>query len=156
MMFAYPMGLLMSRLFRERQPSRLGGWIFVVCAVALCALLAVPGLGVGSIRIWYEVFCVCVCFPVIVWFAARGDIAGEGPARRTVTCLGDISYPLYAIHYPMIYLYIGWINAGSHPFGPYVWCTPVAVSAICIALAVAFTYLYDKPVRRWLTGRFSR
>ena len=74
-------------------------------------------------------------------------------ANRSLAFLADISYPLYAIHYPLIYLYIGWINADVHPFGTAVWATPLALTAIAILLAYLLMRCYDKPLRRWLSRR---
>ncbi len=65
--------------------------------------------------------------------------------------LSQYSYLFYADHYPLIYLYIGWINAGVHPFGLYAWSTPVALALIAIAAAYLLSRFYDKPLRRWLS-----
>lgn len=152
MLFDYSAGLLLSRSFREKNPKPLKGPVFLICAVALCALLAVPSI--GPMRLYFQFFCITVCFPLIVWFGARGVIHNS-LEERTMKLLGNISYPLYAIHYPLIYLYIGWINADIHPFGPYVWCTPVAIAVISITLSILCYKLYDVPVRRFLTRKFN-
>lgn len=148
MNFAYPAGLLLARLFREKKPSTVKLPIFLICTCALIAFLCFPS--VGSANIWYEAACVMIAFPAIIWLGARGNVA-EGFGLKAVKGLGGISYPLYAIHYPFIYLYIGWIGSGKHPFGPYEWCTPAAIAAICIAAAVLCLKFYDLPVRKWLT-----
>ena len=146
----YPMGLLLARLFHSRKRSTVdGSWLFVACGVLLALLFVVPSL--GSANVFYELFCMVVAFPLIVWFAARGIVKEGGVANRSLTFLADISYPLYAIHYPLIYLYIGWINADVHPFGTAVWATPVAIAAIAILIAYLLTRFYDKPIRRWLS-----
>lgn len=148
----YPMGLLLARLFHSRRHSAVDGrWLFVVCSVLLALLFAVPSLGAANV--FYELFCMVVVFPLIVWFAARGVVKEGGVANRSLAFLADISYPLYAIHYPLIYLYIGWINADVHPFGTAVWATPLALTAIAILLAYLLMRCYDKPLRRWLSRR---
>lgn len=152
MLFAYPMGLLLARLFREKKPSSIGGPVFLLSAVVLIALLSVPSL--GGFRVYYEVLCIAVAFPAIIWFAARGSVAEGSFSRSSVVWLGNISYPLYAIHYPFIYLYIGWINAGVFPFGPSLLFTSIGISTICILLAVIFFKYYDLPLRRRLAAKF--
>lgn len=152
MNFAYPAGLLLARLFREKKPAQLKGPVFLICAALIVALLCVPSL--GSAKVWYEVACVMIAFPAIIWTGARGDVGSE-KSLKAVKGLGNISYPLYAIHYPFIYLYIGWIGNGKHPFGPYEWCTPVAITVICIALAALCVKFYDQPVRKWLTNKIN-
>lgn len=153
MLFAYPAGLLMARLYHERERKPLGAWTFPLCAAALLLLLAVPSL--GAAKVYFEIFCVAICFPAIIWFGARGTVKSKG-GNRVVSLLGEISYPLYAIHYPFIYLYIGWINSGAHPFGPQPWATPVVISIICIVLAVLLSRFYDRPVRKWLSSRLIK
>ena len=144
--FDYPMGLLLARLFHSRPRRAIaGGWLFAICAILLAVLLSVPSL--GGANVFYQFFCISVAFPLIVWYGARGVSSSNKP----LTFLADISYPLYAIHYPLIYLYIGWINAGVHPFGPYAWSTPVALALIAIAAAYLLSRFYDKPLRRWLS-----
>jgi len=154
MLFAYPMGLLLARLFREKKPSAVKGPVFLICAVALIALLSVPSL--GEYKVYYEVLCVAAGFPLIIWLGARGNVSNGSFVQKAVVYLGNLSYPLYAIHYPFIYLYIGWIGSGAQPFGPYVWCTPVAISLICIVLASLLFKFYDEPLRRRLTEKFTK
>jgi len=150
MAFAYPAGMLLSRIFRERKPAALKGPVFLYCAVALILLLSVPSL--GGAKLYYELFCVAVGFPAIIWFGARGK-ALTVTAERVISYIGALSYPLYAIHYPFIYLYIGWINKGIQPFGSQPWATPAAIYVICVALATLCLYFYDLPVRRWLSKK---
>jgi len=150
MLFAYPMGLLMARLFRDKKPSAIKGPVFLLCAAMLIGLLCVPSI--PKFRIWFEVACVAIAFPLVIWLGARGQVK-EGFKKKAVEFLGKLSYPLYAVHYPFIYLYIGWIQNDIHPFGTQVWCTPVAVAAICIAAGSICTFLYDIPVRKYLARR---
>lgn len=150
MNFAYPAGLLLARLFRQKKPSAVKFPVFISCTAALIAFLCFPSA--GSANVWYEAAIVMICFPAIIWLGARGQVR-EGFPHKALGGLGGISYPLYAIHYPFIYLYIGWIGSGKHPFGPYEWCTPVAIAVICIILAALCLKFYDLPVRKWLSSK---
>ena len=162
MLFAYPMGLLLSRMFRSREPVNLKSYIFTFCALALVALLCVPAIGVskapffaklGPLQLYYELFCVSVAFPAIIWTAARGGVSSKFSAAA-VKFLGDLSYPLYAVHYPLIYLNIWWINEGMTPFGEAPWATPAALFVIAVALGWLCFKLYDLPLRKKLTEKF--
>jgi len=148
MWFDYPAGLLLARLFRERRPDKLNGPVFACCACALMALLCVPSL--GKLKVAYEIICATTAFPLLIWTGARADIK-DAREIKAITFLGDISYPLYAVHYPFIYLYIDWINKGINPFGSHQWCTPVAIAAISITVSVICMKFYDKPVRKRLS-----
>lgn len=152
MMFPFAMGMLLSRRFR---PWRVRG-AFWICSVALIAIMAVPYIGssgVVSMNGVYESVCILVVFPAIVWIAASGVTTD---ARSTLICkwLGDISFPLYAIHYPFMYLFYQWlIGTRQYTLGE-TWPVVAALFAGCLAVAWLCLKLYDEPVRRWLARKF--
>ncbi|MCQ2161657.1 MAG: acyltransferase [Bacteroidales bacterium] len=156
MTFEYPAGLLLARMFRNRKESTgtiasmPSSWAFVLFGAILAALLCVPSL--GSFKVAYEVLCVTVAFPLLVWNAAKVSSPTEG-TRRTMSFLGDLSYPLYAIHYPFIYMYIAWIETGAHPFGEWPGSNPICIGLICLAVGFICMKFYDKPVRRFLSRK---
>ena len=85
---------------------------------------------------------------------AGGKVTGR---RSTAICkfLGDISYPIYITHYPLVYVYTAWVcdtGAGIKDGFPYM----ILVFSGAIALAYASLKCYDMPVRRWLTERFLK
>lgn len=148
MTFSFSAGLLMSRVFR---PWAVRG-AFWICSLVLVVLLALPYMGDGS-RPWmnalYEVVCVVVVFPLLVWLAASGRTTDP---RSTAICkfLGDISYPLYIIHYPSIYL----LFMASRKYGmTFADACPYALLLFAgnILLAWLLLKIYDEPVRRWLS-----
>lgn len=151
MSFDYGLGMLLIRSFRERNvKSSEKKHTFIIYAALFVMLLCVPSL--GEMNVYFEFLCVAICFPTIIWFSAKG-VAQSSFERKSLKFIGDISYPLYAIHYPFIYLYIGWINEGRHPFGSYGWCTPVAIALIAIAAAAILMKFYDFPIRKRLTKK---
>ena len=153
LLFGYPAGLLMARL-AARHPQHAGrhGWVFLACSLALVGLLAVPNL--GGLSVYYQVLCVTCLFPAIVWMGSRAVVTGG--TQRAASFLGRLSYPLYAIHYPLIYLYIHWINTDTHPFGSAPWATPVAICLIAIPLAILIMLVYDEPLRRKLSKEMKK
>jgi len=149
LMFAYTAGLLMSRYFRDKKPKAIKLQLFPVCSLALVLLLAVPCL--GEKRAIFEVLCITLAFPALVWLGARGNEGGE-KSRKLMTFLGRYSYPLYAIHYPFMGLYIRWIQIGKAPLGTIG--TPVAIILTCLSLAYILMRFYDAPVRKKLSNYF--
>ncbi|MBQ7280301.1 MAG: acyltransferase [Bacteroidales bacterium] len=150
--FDYPMGLLLARRFSKHRPATLSSaLIFPLSAIIVVALLSMPSL--HAFNPYYELCCTALAFPLIIWTAAR---AKDNRMDNLATSLGDISYPLYAIHYPLIYLYIGWLMAGSSPFGNSTWLTPTVLGLIAIIMAALATRYYDKPIRRWLAQHFNK
>lgn len=150
LLYAFPMGLLLSRVFR---PRRVRG-AFWIGAVAIVALSAVPRIG-GSEHLWmnglYDSLCFLVAFPLIVCIGASGRTT-DAVTTRICKFLGDISYPLYMVHYPFIYLYYAWVKNEELTF-----CESFPGAAALVVVSVALAYaalrLYDEPVRRFLTRR---
>ena len=86
--------------------------------------------------------------------AMRMTTAGKGGKSETINkFLGDISYPIYITHYPLIYMQMSW--AESHKDAPLGMHVFVAVCIFFLAIGLAYTALklYDLPVREWLKNR---
>lgn len=147
--FGYPAGLLLARHFRKVNPSPMGKYVFWLTALVLVGLLSVPNLGDASMP--YQLLCLSVLFPFIIWFGARGAVSEL--QQPLLSWLGRISYPLYAIHYPLIYLYISWISAGNYPFGLNATTTPIAILIVAPIAATLLMFCYDEPLRRWCTKK---
>ena len=149
--FSFFIGLLMSRRFR---PVKIRG-AFWICSAALAVLFAVPYVGDGESP-WmngiYDSVCTVLVFPVLVYLGASGKATDRGTAK-VCKFLGDISYPVYIVHYPFMYLFYVWLWKENLTFSE-TW--PVAVGLFFgnILLAYLCLKLYDEPVRKWLTRKF--
>lgn len=153
MLYAYPMGLLMARVFRERQPKPLRGHVFLLCSLALMVLLGLPFLGSKDTETIYQLVCIFSLFPTIIWYGARGSICGW--RQQIVSFLGRLSYPLYAIHFPLIYLYIMWVERSGYTYigHSHPWAAAFVTFACALLLATLSLLLYDEPLRRWLNRK---
>ncbi|MDP1025804.1 acyltransferase [Sphingomonas sp. KR1UV-12] len=151
--FPFLAGMLLMRT-GWRLPLRHG---FAICAVLLAAALALPRVG-GVGQDWmnglYEVGCVVLLFPLIVAIGA-GQLEAEGRSVRIARVFGDLSYPLYITHYPLVYLYTAWVvdNGIPQETGAIV---GAATLAAALAIAWASLRFYDAPIRRRLAQRFLR
>lgn len=154
MMFPFSLGMLMARNFK---PVKIKGIFWIAWAV-LFGLFSVPAFakcGAISINGLYELACVMFVFPAIVWFTASGETTGK-VSSAFCKFLGDISYPLYIVHYPVMYLFYAWLIENKLYTLGETWPVVVMVFALNIALAYACLKLYDEPVRRWLTKCFIK
>lgn len=134
---------------------------FLWCSLLLILVLAIPRIGGG--HLWmnglYDSFCVIAVFPFIVYLGASSELK-NGASARLCKFFGDISYPLYIIHYPFIYLYMAWVskNKITSTVAAGMPIQLIAVSVGLVVLVVLLAYaclkLYDEPVRKWLTKRF--
>lgn len=150
-LFSFSIGLLMSRVFK---PIPVKG-AFWICSLAIVVLLSMPYVGNGE-ALWmngiYDSVCAILIFPMLVYLGASGKTTDKHSAR-ICKFLGDISYPLYMVHYPLIYLYFGWVKKENLTFAE-AWPEAVALVVGSIVLAYISLKLYDEPVRRSLTKRF--
>lgn len=150
LLFAFSAGLLLSRVFK---PIHIKG-AFWICSLAVVALLSVPRIGGGE-HLWmnglYDTVCAVVFFPLLVYLGASGKTTDK-ITTRVCKFLGDISYPLYMVHYPFIYLYYAWVKNENLTFEQSL---PGAAALVAgsVILAYLCLKLYDEPVRRFLTKR---
>jgi peptidoglycan/LPS O-acetylase OafA/YrhL len=128
---------------------------FYLCSLLLVISFSLPRFG-GSNHLWinglYEAFCIIILFPVIVAIGA-GNRDASTASDRLCRSLGDISYPLYMTHYPLIYIYTAWISqrpqslVGRTAWGILLWFAALGIAYACLKL-------YDQPIRAWLSRRF--
>ena len=157
MLFPYTAGMWMARVFKPN-PITSSNYFgnrhtFLLCSVALLAVACLPLL-VGEMAPWinglYDALCVIFLFPLLVWMGAKGQANA-----RVCRFLGDLSYPLYAIHYPLMYLFYAHIGFSGDlvPIAKLreVWPVALLLPFVCIILAYICFRLYDQPLRRWLT-----
>jgi len=151
LLFSFSAGLLLSRIFK---PTKIKG-AFWICSLSIIILLAVPRIG-GSENLWmnglYDTVCFAILFPLIVYIGASGKTTNK-ITTRICKFLGDISYPLYMVHYPFIYLYYAWVKNEHLTF---LQSLPGALALLIgsIILAYLCLKLYDEPVRKFLTKHF--
>ena len=151
MLYPFFAGVLLSRMGKL---IHLKG-AFWICSAMIIIILSVPRIG-GSEHLWmnglYESFCIILLFPLIVSIGAGGNISGKY-SIKACRFLGDISYPIYITHYPLIYTYVAWVANNKVPIekgifmGLLVFITSIVVAYACLKL-------YDEPVRNWLQKRF--
>lgn len=122
--YGFGMGALIYR-FRPK---------FSLPPLLLCAVLAAILLQPWS-PWYYQLAMVLALCPLIVAAAANA------PSFPGAKYLGDLSYPLYIVHWPIYAL------------------TPALPAPLQLALAIGVAWaalkLYDEPVRKWLTLRLA-
>ena len=154
MLFPFSLGMLLARKF---QPVKVRG-AFWICSAVLLVLFCVPyieGQPVVSLNGLYESVCIFLIFPALVWLGASGKTTDR---RSTQICKfsGDISFPLYAVHYPVMYLFYSWLIENKYYTFGEIWPMALVVYVGSVLLAYAALKLYDEPVRKWLTKRFLK
>ena len=152
MLFPFTLGMLLSRTYKPRKVKG----AFWICSLALIVLFAVPYISSDSIinlNCLYEYVCIAFAFPVIVWLGACGSENSKESTNKINKALGDISYPLYIVHYPIMYIFYAWlIDKQIYTLGD---CLGIASLVVLASIVLAFLCLkfYDEPVRRWLSRK---
>lgn len=153
LLFSFSAGLLLFRIFK---PANIKG-AFWICSLSIVALLSAPRIG-GAEYLWmnglYDTVCFALLFPILVYLGASGKTTDKY-TTRLCKFLGEISYPLYMVHYPFIYLYYAWVKNNQLTFRESL---PGAAGVVIgsILLAYICLKLYDIPVRKYLTSRFLK
>jgi peptidoglycan/LPS O-acetylase OafA/YrhL len=147
LLYPFFAGLLISRI-NKLIKVKAGFWW---CSLLVAVLLVMPRIG-DTDKMWmngiYESISIIILFPFIVLMGAGSKVSG----RSITVCkfLGEISYPLYITHYPLIYMQMAWVR--NHPeasIGANIF-VGISVFVLAIAISYACLKLYDIPVRNWL------
>lgn len=154
-MYPFFAGLLLSRVMKQTAHIKNA---FLWCSILIAIILYMPRIG-GAEHMWmnglYESIAIILIFPLIVYMGASGTAASL-TERKICKFLGDISYPLYLVHYPFVYFYVAWIS--DHPDMTIVQAWPYALLILIgsIILAYVSLKLYDEPVRKWLGKKLNK
>lgn len=152
-MYPFFAGLLLSRIAK---PARIKH-AFLWCSLLIALVLYMPRIG-GAEHLWmngvYESVCIIIIFPLIVYLGASGVVHTQ-TERRICKFLGDISYPLYLVHYPLVYFYVAWISNHKGITIAQAWPYALLILAGSIVLAYASLKWYDEPVRKWLRKKWG-
>ena len=90
-----------------------------------------------------------ILFPLLV-LAGAGSKTTDAKSTAVCKWMGEISYPLYITHFPLIYMQLNWV--AEHPAAP-LWqhiIVSVGVFFAAVILAWGLLKIYDTPVREWL------
>lgn len=137
--FGFFGGVLLYRL-RERWRERVPQYSFAIPAIMLAGALCMPPQWISSptaVAV-FEFVCVVLLFPALVMIAANARAGGFAAA------LGTLSYPLYAIHMPVM--------GPLHKLGASS-STKLLACCLLIVAAWAIGHWLDEPLNRWRKAR---
>jgi peptidoglycan/LPS O-acetylase OafA/YrhL len=149
MLCPFTMGLLLSRIFKPIHYARGAFWTSAALLLIIFHVSYIYSDGALSLNGMFEAACIIAVFPLVVWYAASGKTTDEA-STRICRFLGDISYPLYIVHYPLMYAFYMWLIK-THQYTLHeTWPAALAAVSASIILAWLCLKLYDMPVRKWL------
>ena len=154
MLFPLTLGMFLSRKFK---PLKIKS-SFWTCSLLLLIIFSVPyipGFNFVSFNGLYESICVLIFFPLILIMGASAQNLNR-KTNKINHFLGDLSYPLYMIHYPIMYLFYQWLIANECYTLSETFFVAIPVVVLSVLLAFLFLKFYDKPLRKYLTEKFNR
>ncbi len=142
--FTVGVALFSMRHYAPRTP-------FIFPPVLLAMLLSVPSL--GSWDAVFQAVCVFAILPAITFVAVGTRCGASG--RRWSALSGDLSYPLYALHFPFVRL--ATVTAARHSLSvePRM-IVALATAGVCLCIAYVAFVFYDVPIRRQLSAWLKR
>lgn len=151
--FPFVAGIWIRRAL-DRLPARRVGFIPLALVLGLAFGFPVFALGGGKQAngLLHAAF-VLLLFPAMVLLGAHSQMGRR--TRALCTVLGRLSYPLYILHYPFIYLFIDYAQFG-HPTDSGMTATVILIPPTMVALGWAGLRLWDEPLRAALTTRLLR
>lgn len=151
LLFPYMAGMLLRRVVKVTSIKN----TFLICSALLIFVLSFPRVG-GYEHLWanglYDSLTVILIFPIIIYLGAAGEVK-TNVGDKLCTFLGDISYPIYIIHFPFTYIFYAWVTENEISMRQ-----GILVGLLLLVFTVILSYLslkyYDEPVRKWLAKRY--
>ena len=149
--YSFGIGLLLQRMFKPRKVRGAFWW----CTLIIGAVMGCPYVGGNDVNVangLYDALCTLFVFPAVVYLGACGTTT-DAFSGGLCEFLGRLSYPVYILHYPVMYLFYSWVWNNGYAFSQ-VW--PVCAGLFLLILLMAWCALkfYDEPVRKYLSHRF--
>ena len=128
--FSFSIGMLIYRLRAACALPKATGrsaWLLPLLTLPIALLVPIPGQ-------LEPLLVVLLVLPGALWLGTKWEV----PHARLAAALGAMSYPLYCIHMPGL-----WIGRQFDAPEPIVWCA-------LIALSLALDRWFDRPMRQVL------
>ena len=129
---------------------------FILCSFLLIFFLSFPRMGGNDYGIAngiYETFVIIIIFPIVIMIGA-GDNTKNEIIIKICKFIGELSYPIYITHYPIIYANYAW--ASYHMSDSLFNKIMLSIGSFIIMVFNAYSLieLYDKPIRKWLSDKY--
>ena len=127
------------------------GWIIKTSIgfVSMSLLLVIAFLFSysDSVRWPLESGIVIIYFPLLIALGAGASLAP--PLRKICNFSGSISYPLYIVHYPFLWLFLSYMQSEKPTIYQLEFIIPISV-ILLVVLAYAVMRFLDIPIRNYL------
>lgn len=136
-------------LFGLRERNRLQ--VTYSAPFAIFALIALFALPRNWLPPWVAMAALAGVFPLVISGGSRVNLSPR--ATTLARFLGDLSYPLYALHTPMLWMLSGVAKAEGFSLNGSLISNGVIIIPAVICLAYLAFRLWDAPARKFLKRR---
>jgi peptidoglycan/LPS O-acetylase OafA/YrhL len=148
--FSFPAGVLFYRILDKRPRGAYSAWVLVFMSAAVLEISNFNSTSLLATSI--EIF---VLFPIIIWFCAQ--VILQGPLERMCGWFGEISYPLYIIHIPLVHVLLVFDRKLFGTTSPNSYSRLSIYILIAVSAAWWLSVAFDRPVRARLRSKlFAR
>ncbi|RZL15536.1 MAG: acyltransferase [Hymenobacter sp.] len=145
--YSFLIGMVVYRT-HWRLRSRLG---FVSLSLLLAAAFLIPFVKEMN---WLTDSLVVLCyFPLLVALGASAQPAPH--LAKLCQHLGSISYPLYMVHYPFLWVFLSYHEQYHPSTGTLALVIPLAILGLGLLAWAVLTWV-DAPIRSYLTRTFGK
>lgn len=146
--FAFMVGVAIYHTSQKISLGRLIVPLWLPAALLAVVLIINGGVIIG--RFSYDMICILIFFPALIFIFSGVDI---GKSEKWASeRLGELSYPLYAIHIPLLSILERIVNKLGFHTG---FVALLVCSAIIMVITLILLRVWDVPVRRFLKQRLS-
>lgn len=142
--FSFLMGVLIFRISKGRE-RRINGDVHIAIVALIALLLGRPD---GWFNAEYDIIVLMLAIPAVLWAGVLWEVPEHH--QRFFAWLGDISYPLYMLHFPLLMITLFLVRDYHIP--PAI--LGIAFLLAMLALSTLVLRLYDEPARAILSMRF--
>lgn len=136
-------GFFMGFMLWKYRPIPNKSFVYsIISAVTLIVIIFSPNIGPI-----YDIFVVVFVFPYLIYTASSADYRSE---RKIFNIAGNLSYPLYVIHVPILMFLVGVMKLFKIDEASYLIGTLASIT--CIASAIILDLCYDRPIRSMLNN----
>jgi len=100
-----------------------------------------------------EPIIVIFYFPFLIILGAGLNISQK--SRPVCKFLGDVSYPLYMVHYPFLWVFLSYLET-HHPTMQQLYIQVPVIIILLIGLAYLILKVLDEPLRKFMKNRLRK
>ena len=143
--YSFFLGVLIFRLSDLGKP--VPKWTWWVATLIFYGCLAAPRMVAGNRPL--DAVILTVVLPSVLFFGARCEVPKV--LERFCEASGELAFPIYMLHFPVVELASRYSNAHHLADGP-AFAVMLAATALIVVLSWVVVKFYDAPVRAWLNG----